>query len=118
MKPGRVPTLKLGSQSMATGDELMLRPMPEANVAPDTAPLAPPVPLGGAPLVTQVEQVVPVHTQRIVAKWRRQLRRCLRAAARGDVALARSLRPADMWLEHAEHSVPATAPWDWDMRPL
>ena len=75
------------------------------------------MPLGGAPLVTQVEQVIPVHTQRIVAKWRRQLRRCLRAAARGDVALARSLRPADMWLEHAEHSVLATAPWDWDLRP-
>ena len=32
VRPGREPALRLGSQSMATGAELMQRPMPEANV--------------------------------------------------------------------------------------
>ena len=32
--------------------------------------------------------------------------------------MARRLRPADVWLEHSENSVPATAAWDWDLRPL
>jgi hypothetical protein len=103
---------------MATGAELMQRPMPEANVPPDTAPREPPVPLDGAPVVKAVEQVIPAHALMVVAKWRRQLTRCLRAAARGDLSLARQLRPADFWLEHAESSVPATAAWDWDLRPL
>ena len=62
--------------------------------------------------------MIPAHTQRLVVNWRRELRHCLRAAARGDLVLARRLRPKDLWLEHADHSVPATAPWDWDMRPL
>ena len=44
--------------------------------------------------------------------------RCLRAAARGELSLARRLRPEDVWLEHSENSVPATAAWDWDLRPL
>ena len=48
VKPGRVPALRLGSQSMATGVELMQRPLPEANVPPDTAPRELPVPLDGA----------------------------------------------------------------------
>ena len=104
---------------MATGAELMRRAMPEANVPPDTASHEPPVPLGGAPVVTAVEQVIPAHALVVVAKWRRQLTRCLRAAARGDLSLARQLRPADVWLEHSrESSVPATAAWDWDQRPL
>ena len=105
---------------MATGAELMQRAMPVANVPPDTAPRARelPVPLDGAPVVTAVEQVIPAHALVVVAKWRRQLTRCLRAAARGDLSLARQLRPADVWLEHAENSVPAMAAWDWDLRPL
>ena len=37
-KLGRVPALRLGSQSMATGVELMRRLLPEANVLPDTVP--------------------------------------------------------------------------------
>ena len=32
--------------------------------------------------------------------------------------MADGMRPADMWLDHAEHSCPDTAPWDWDLRPL
>ena len=46
---------------MATGAELIQRPMPEANVPPDTAPREPPVPLDGEPVVTAVEQVIPIH---------------------------------------------------------
>jgi hypothetical protein len=46
---------------MATGAELMQRPLPEANVPPDTAPREPPAHLNGAPAVTAVELVIPAH---------------------------------------------------------
>ena len=108
--------MRLDSQSMATGVELMRRPMPEANVPPDTAPREPPVPLDGAPAVTAVEQVIPAHALVVVGRWRRQQTRCLHAAARGELRLARRLRPEDVWLEHAENSVPAMATWDWDLQ--
>jgi hypothetical protein len=65
-----------------------------------------------------LDQVVPVHSQALVTRWLRQLQRCFCAAGRGDLRLAKRLRPADVWLEHSEHSVPATAPWNWDLRPL
>ena len=60
--------------------------------------------LGGAPVVTAVEQVIPAHALKAVSWWRRQLTRCLRAAAKGDLSLARRLRPGDVWLEHSENS--------------
>ena len=82
------------------------------------APRELPVPLDGAPAVTAVEQVIPAHSLVVVGKWRRQLTRCLRAAARSELSLARRLRPDDVWLEHSENSVPATTAWDWDLRPL
>ena len=69
VKPGRVPALWLRSQSVATGAELMRRPLPEANVAPDMAPREPLALLGGAPVVTQVEQVIPIHSQATVGRW-------------------------------------------------
>ena len=107
---------------MATGIELMQRPMSEAYVPPDTAPREPPVPLDGAPVDGGdgggAGDTGQAHALVVVAKWRRQHTRCLRAAARGDLSLARQLRPADVWLEHSENSVPATAAWDWDLRPL
>ena len=119
VKPGRAPALRLGSQSMATGAELMKRPMPRTNVPPDTGPREPVAsPAEGAPTVTAVEQVIPAHALVVVSRWRRKLTRCLRAAGRGDLSLARRLRPADVWLEHSDSSMPATAAWDWDLRPL
>ena len=47
---------------MATGVELMQRPLPEANMPPDTTLREPPVPLDGASAVTAVEQVIPAHS--------------------------------------------------------
>ena len=103
----------------AGAEELEVRPLPEANVAPATAALPPPVSeVGKPPLVERVEQVVPLATQRLVSWWRRRLRRCMRAAARGEHSLARRMRPDDLFLDHAEHSVPATAAWNWDLTPI
>ena len=62
VRPGCEPALRLGSQTVATGAELMQSLLPEANVPPDTAPREPPEQLGGAPTVTAVEQVIPVPT--------------------------------------------------------
>ena len=115
----RAAPFALHAHMAADAEELEVRPMPEANVAPDTEALLPPVPVAGEPpVVTRVEQVVPLASQRLVAWWRRRLRRCMRAAARGDHSLARRMRPDDLFLDHSEHSVPATAPWDWDLEPI
>eukprot|EP00966_Prymnesium_polylepis_P334716 7390085-Prymnesium_polylepis.1 len=75
-------------------------------------------PIGPWPRVTCVEQVIPAHTRRLVRVWMRRLRRCLRAARRGEASLARRLRPDDLWLAHEAHSLEATAAWNWDLRPL
>ena len=122
--PDRAPVPRARSLSMAahvraSADELMAREFPSANVAPATAVRAPPPPPPcDPPRVTHREQVAPAASWRLVARWQRQMRRCFRAAARGNASLARRLRPADLWLAHEDHSCPATAPWDWDLRPL
>jgi hypothetical protein len=103
----------------AEADELEVRRLPEANAAPATSALPPPAMVEGTPpVVTRVDQVVPRATQRLVSWWRRRLQRCMRAAARGDCSLARRMRPDDLFLDHEEHSVPATALWDWDLTPI
>ena len=58
----------------ADGEELEVRPTPEANVAPTTAARPPPSPVAGyPPVVVRVEQVVPLASQRLVVWWRRRL---------------------------------------------
>ena len=99
--------------------ELRRRPLPANNVAPVTEPLEPPTqPEGTPPFVTRLEQIIPRPTIRRVRRWWRQLRRSLKFASQGNFQMARRLRPADLWLPHEHHSVPATAAWDWDCRPL
>ena len=118
--PRRAPSAVLGARDGASVAELAVRAFPVANVAPITAPREPPAPRCAAvpPTVTCRSQVVPEGSMRLVRGWFRQLRRCLRAAERGDASLARRLRPDDLWLDHEHHSVPETAPWDWDLRPI
>ena len=117
-QPRRRP-VRLGTREGASTEELEARPFARVNVPPVTAPRGPPPPVPeGAPIVTDVAQVVPVATLRLVSRWRRRLRRCFRAAARGDYSLARRLRPDDLWLAHEHHSMPSTSAWDWDLRPL
>ena len=100
--------------------ELREREFPRACEAPATVveDVVSALPIGPWPLVTRVEQVIPTHTLRLVRAWMRRLRRCLRAARRGDASLARRMRPDDLWLAHELHSVEATAAWPWDLRPL
>ena len=104
----------------ASHEELLVRPFPEANVAPVTEPL--PAQQTDSqqepPLVTHEDQVVPAEARGVVRRWMRQLRRCLRAARRGDTSLARRLRPPDLFLPHEENSMPETAAWNWDLTPL
>ena len=117
--PKRSATFDPIAHLRAEAYELSRRPLPEVNVAPVTEPLPPLEPVSeGAPVVTSVEQVVPKRTLRLVRAWIRKLRRCLRLAAAGRLSLARRLRPADLWLPHAQHSMPATRAWDYDLRPL
>ena len=62
--------------------------------------------------------MVPAATQRLVASWLRRQRSCCAAARRGNLELARRLKPSDLWLDWEEHSVAATRAWAWDLRPL
>ena len=117
-RASRAPPFAVHAHMPADASELEVRPMPAACQAPRTDPLPPPPPPPAPPLVTRREQVVPAATLRLVSWWRRRLRRCMRAAAHGDAGLARRLRPEDLFLDHASHSVAATAAWDWDLEPL
>jgi hypothetical protein len=118
VRPAKAPALRLGTRSGATPDELLVREFPSVNVPPVTPPHVPPPTPAHAPVVESLEQVVPPHALVRVTRWRRQLRRCFRAAGRGNASLARRLRPPDLWLDHEQHSVAATAAWNWDLRPL
>jgi hypothetical protein len=115
----RVRMLSLAAHVAASAQELDGRAFPVLNGAAVTPRCAPPAPQPAAPpRVTCRLAIAPAATWRLVHRWERRLRRYFRAAARGDASLARRLRPDDLWLPHAEHSCPATAPWDWDLRPL
>ena len=74
--------------------------------------------MGGAPVITAIEQVVPVATLQKIGRWRARLKACLKAAARGSYALAKKLRPPDLELVSAEHTVEGARGWVWDLRPL
>ena len=115
----RTPTFDLSAHLAASADELMSQPFAEVNVPPVTDALPPPVVAdGNPPRVTSVDQVIPKATQQLVRRWVKRLQRCLRMAAVGNVSLARRLRPDDLWLPHALHSLPETRAWDWDLRPI
>ena len=115
--PGKAPAVSMAAHVAASADELRTRAMPRANVAPRTPPLSPP-PLQPAapPVITAVEQLVPAPQLRLVRRWSRQLRRAFSAASRGDLSLARRLRPDDLWIEHV--ALGGAELWDWDLRPL
>ena len=115
----RRPALDPIAHLAAEERDLRRRPLPACNTAPATEPLTPPQPpLSVPPVVTSVEQVIPAATLRRVRHWFKQLRRCLRFAELGNHSQARRLRPPDLWLPHAGHSIAATADFNWDLRPL
>ena len=101
--------------------ELRRRAVPDMNAAPRTDEREAPSLgfIGPPPLVRVLSDVVPAGTQRRVANWARMLRRCLAAAARGNLSMARRLRPGDLVLRASEgHMVLGTEHWAWDLRPL
>jgi len=101
--------------------ELRGRAFPELNKVARTDPREAPTLgfIGPPPLVRSMDDVMPVGTQRKVTWWLARLRKCLAAAARGDLKAARQRRPADLVLRADEgHMVPGTEHWAWDLRPL
>lgn len=81
----------------AFGAGLEYRRLPVANVAPVTSPLDElPEEWVEPPQVTSSDQVMTADARRRVRVWRRQLRRCFRAARRGELHRAWRLRPADL----------------------
>ena len=114
-----LPTFSVSRLSAAGGEELLGRRLPILNASVPT--LAPEPSDGGLPeppVVWWREEVVPAATQRLVASWLRRQRSCCAAARRGNLELARRLKPSDLWLDWEEHSVAATRAWAWDLRPL
>ena len=103
----------------ADPEELCLRPFPDLNPSPETdARVEPEAPLPDAPVVSAVEDVVPVETVKRLRRWERRVRACLKAARRGNPSLARQLRPPDLELRAGEHTVSGMDRWVWDLRPL
>jgi hypothetical protein len=103
----------------ADASALRRRALPLFNVAPPTeTPQLEPEPSGLPPVVTRLDNVLTKAALQKVARWTRQLRRCLKMAAAGNASMARRLRPPDLWLSVEESMRPETAAWDWDLRPL
>ena len=118
--PRRRPTFSLLAYDAARLEDLIRRPMPRLNVPMFTEPLPVYAGLRAAfpPLVTRLDQVVPVATIKLIGRWMRRFRRMAAAARRGNASLARRLRPEDLWLPQDLHTVPAARGWVWDLRPL
>jgi hypothetical protein len=70
------------------------------------------------PRVTRFEQLCPSTALHKMSRWRRQLRRCMRAARQGHVSLARRLRPPDLWMPVEECLFEGVREVDWDTEPL
>ena len=118
-KDRKLATFGLGALEPASDEELAVRPMPVFNVAPITEWREPPKEWSGAapPRVRRITDVVPLAALRKVWWWTRRLAACLRAAERGNLPMARMLRPPDLCLDSG-HMVEGTEHWVWDLRPL
>ena len=111
-------TFGVGALEAARVGELRGRLLPTFNVAPPTSWRKPPVLAEGSPpVVRRLSDVVTTAALREVWWWTRKMGACLRAAARGNVRLAKQLRPPDLCL-HEGHMVEGTERWVWDLRPL
>ena len=66
-------------------------------------------------LVDRVSQVVTPKGLALVRTWLRRLRRSLRAAQRGELKMAKRLRPQDLWLGE-EYMVLEARDWNLDLR--
>ena len=112
------PTFSLATHAAATVGDLISRPFPEMNVAPTTPPLPPPPPPPGLPpTVASLGEIAPPQSLRMVRRWLRMLRRCLRAARDGNLSLARRLRPSDLWMGVDRHMTDAARPYTWARGP-
>ena len=111
-------TFGVGLLEVASPEELRRRPIHHFNEAPRTAwREVPRVPAGPPPRVEALTDVVPKGVVKEVARWTAKLGASLRAAARGNWRLAKSLRPEVLTFEEG-HRVPGTKLWVWDLRPL
>ena len=111
-------TFGVGALEAARVGELRGRLLPTFNVAPPTIWRRPPVLAEGSPpVVRRLSDVVTTAALREVWWWTGKMGACLRAAARGNVRLAKQLRPPDLCL-HEGHMVEGTERWVWDLRPL
>ena len=112
------PAFAIASHLPAESTELATRPLPLLNQAEETEPLPPPPALPiSPPHVDRVNQVVTPAGLSLVRTWLRRLRRSLRAAQRGELKMAKRLRPKDLWLGE-EYMVLEARDWNWDLRPL
>ena len=113
------PTYSVGKHLEASDAELCSRALPELNSAAATTPPTPHATAASPPpSFGSVAEVIPKRTLSAVRTWYRRLRRCLRAAAKGEVRKARTLRPADLWLPAATNTLPAARGMVVDLRPL
>ena len=111
-------TFGMGMMEKAPRRELAARQFTHFNEAPRTDWREAPVLSEDAPpSVTKLTDVVPQGVLREVLRWTHRVDACLKAAARGNVRLAKQLRPDDRCFDEG-HMVEGTEAWVWDLRPL
>ena len=100
------------------GPDLATSPLPVFNAAPSTEPLDPPSPpdTSRLPEVRGLADLLRGSWLRKLRRWRRDLRRCLTLASRGDWRASKQARPKDFWVP-ASAMLTAVAEVDWDLRP-
>ena len=113
----RAPTFSLQGHKAATTEELRARPVAAMNIAPTTRRRAPPDEQPEAfPTVRSISDLLePIWARRVTA-WRRQTRRCIALAGKGDWRAARRMRPADLYVPNTA-MLPGTRTFEWDLRP-
>ena len=111
-------TFAVGRLEEASRSEMAAREFPYFNEAPRTDWREAPEAAGGTPpVVAKITDVVPREVLRDVTRWTARMDACLRAAARGNLRMAKELRPEDLCLD-VGHMVQGTEQWVWDLRPL
>jgi len=113
----RAPTFSLQGHTAASIEELRARPVAAMNIAPTTTYRDPPsIQIGDPPAVKSISDLLePIWARRVTA-WRRQTRRCIILAEKGDWRAARRMRPADLYVPKTA-MLPAARPFEWDLRP-
>ena len=94
-------------------DVLRGKLLPVANEPPSTDPVEPPAEDRTPPAPLRTAELIPGPVIRRLRRFRRDVRKCLRLAAKGKWKRARGARPEAIYLSEEEAILPAGRGWTW-----